>query len=177
MTNAAIKGVDELLKMQEQLMKEVPHSIRVDVYPKMTAAMALIEAIMLYLNSCGHKPWRPEPLDDAVRDGRFFDIERAVVNLRMHHKEHTSGAMMEARKLVSALGIIEETVEYLGAHKNRLEEITDVLFFYLESVILGGYSWAEISEEYVRKHKVNLERYKKAKEGDYTWDKRREGGL
>lgn len=90
------------------------------------------------------------------------------------------------RRMVAGLGVIEETLEYLNAtgHKpwrpiplsreDQLEELTDILFFYLELMVLGGFSWAEVEEEYVRKWKVNLERYRRAKEGDYDWDKRDE---
>ncbi|GAI45205.1 unnamed protein product, partial [marine sediment metagenome] len=85
------------------------------------------------------------------------------------------------RRLIASFGVIEETLEYLDcADKDRphaLEEITDILFFYLELVLLGGFTWQEIEEEYVRKHAVNLERYKRAKEGDYGWNKRGKGEL
>ena len=87
-------------------------------------------------------------------------------------------------QVISALGIIEETMEYLNAigfktwrpnplpRSEQLEEACDILFFYLELLITGGFSWAEIEAEYARKWKENMERYRRAKEGDYDWDKR-----
>ncbi|GAI26626.1 unnamed protein product, partial [marine sediment metagenome] len=96
---------------------------------------------------------------------------------------------LTARRMVSGLGIIEETLEYLNStgHKpwrpnplseeDQLEEITDVLFFYLEMVILSGFPWSRIEEKYHQKHAINLERYERALKGDYSWDKRGQGGL
>lgn len=91
--------------------------------------------------------------------------------------------------VVSALGIIEETLEFLNAigfkswrpnplpREKQLEEITDILFFYLEAIIHSDFGWPEIVKEYGRKHAINLDRYKRAKAGDYDWDDRgsREG--
>ena len=115
-------SIGKLLGMQKQLMEKVPHKVSDLTARRMVSGLGIIEETLEYLNSTGHKPWRPNPL------GR----------------------------------------------KDQLEEITDILFFYLELVILGGFSWAEIEEEYIRKHAENLERYRKANEGDYGWDKRGE---
>jgi len=91
--------------------------------------------------------------------------------------------------VVSALGIIEETMEYLNSigfkswrpnplpRQNQLEKLTDILFFYLELVIMSEFSWPEVVQEYHRKWEVNMDRYKRAREGDFSWDKRIEGGL
>lgn len=91
--------------------------------------------------------------------------------------------------VVAACGVIEETMEFLNAigfkswrpnplpKENQLEELTDILFFYLELIILSGFSWDEVRAEYDRKHAINLDRYVRAKAGDYTWDKREQGGL
>jgi len=88
--------------------------------------------------------------------------------------------------IVAAFGLIEEVMEYLNAigfkswrpnplpREDQLEEATDILFFYLELMILGGFTWQEIKEQYVRKHAENLERYRRAKEGDYQWNHRGE---
>ncbi len=111
---------DRLIEMQKQLMEKVPHDVSGETARRMVTGLGIIEETLEYLNSTGHKPWRPNPLPRSA----------------------------------------------------QLEEITDILFFYLEAVILGGFSWQEIEEEYVRKHAENLERYRRAKEGDYGWDKR-----
>lgn len=118
-------NMNKLIDMQKQLMERVPHAITVDTARRMIAGLGVIEETLEYLNSTGHKPWRPNPLSKEA----------------------------------------------------QLEEITDILFFYLELIILSGFSWEQISEEYIRKHAENLERYRRAKEGDYGWDKRGEGGL
>jgi len=118
-------GINKLLEMQKQLMEKVPHDVTPLTSRRMVSGLGIIEETLEYLNSTGHKPWRPNPLP----------------------------------------------------RKAQLEEITDILFFYLEMVILSTFDWAEIEEEYVRKHAVNLERYRKAKEGDYSWDERAQGGL
>ncbi len=117
--------MEHLINKQRQLMEEVPHDVTPLTARRMVAGLGVIEEVLEYLNSTGHKPWRPNPL----------------------------------------------------SREDQLEEITDILFFYLELVILGGFSWQEIEEEYVRKHKVNLERYRRAKEGDYGWNHRRKGEL
>lgn len=86
--------------------------------------------------------------------------------------------------VVAACGVIEEVMEYLNSigfkswrpnplpKGEQLEELTDIVFFVAELIILSGFSWAEVEEEYVRKWKVNLERYRRAKEGDFRWDLR-----
>jgi len=91
--------------------------------------------------------------------------------------------------VVAGCGIIEETMEFLNAigfkswrpsplpREAQLEELTDILFFYLELIILSGFSLEQIEQEYKRKHSVNLDRYRRLREGDTSWDKRNEGGL
>ncbi len=116
-------SLERLLEMQQDLMDKVPHKVSDLTARRMVTGLGIIEETLEYLNSTGHKPWRPNPLPRPA----------------------------------------------------QLEEITDILFFYLELIILGEFSWQEIEEEYVRKHAENLERYRRAKEGDYGWDKRAEG--
>jgi len=118
-------GLEKLLEMQKQLMEKVPHAVSDLTARRMVSGLGIIEETLEYLNSTGHKPWRPNPLPREA----------------------------------------------------QLEEITDILFFYLEQVILGGFTWQEIEEEYVRKHAVNLERYRRAKEGDFGWNDRGKGEL
>ncbi len=88
--------------------------------------------------------------------------------------------------VVAGLGIIEEVMEYLNAigfkswrptplsGDKQIEELTDILFFYLELVITSNFTWDEVAREYSRKWGVNMERYRKAEEGDYSWDDRAE---
>jgi len=97
------------------------------------------------------------------------------------------GLTPEASARVTAgLGLIEETLEYLSStgwkpwrpnplsREAQLEELTDILFYYMELILLSGIDWYEIMEEYKRKHQENLQRYEKAKVGDYSWDHRSE---
>lgn len=109
----------------------------------------------------------------------------------MDHIPH--GHVIEQDKqasVVAGYGIIEETLEYLNSigfkswrpnplpQELQLEEITDILFFYLELVLFSAFSWEDIEAEYHRKWEVNMERYRKAKKGDYSWDDRgKEEGL
>lgn len=92
------------------------------------------------------------------------------------------------KRVTAGLGLIEEVLEYLSStgwkpwrqsplsYEAQLEELTDILFYYLELVILSEITWPEILEEYKRKHAENLQRYEKGKKGDYSWDKRSEKG-
>ena len=85
-------------------------------------------------------------------------------------------------QLVTGKGIIEETLEYLNSigskpwrpnplsREAQLEEITDILFFYLELIHQSGFSWDDIVIEYARKHAINLKRYSDGAKGDYSWD-------
>jgi len=89
-------------------------------------------------------------------------------------------------QITAGLGIIEETLEYLNSigrkpwraipqpREEQLEEITDILFYYLELILLSGFSWEEITQEYLRKHAINLKRYEDGAKGDFSWDKRSE---
>ena len=89
-------------------------------------------------------------------------------------------------QITAGLGVIEETLEYLNSigrkpwrpqpqpQDEQLEELVDILFFYLELIILSPFSWFQIVGRYKQKHKENLERYEKGSKGDYSWDKRSE---
>ena len=88
--------------------------------------------------------------------------------------------------VVAAVGLMEEVHEYINSlgfkswrptpqpREEQLEELTDVLFFYLELQILSGFSWHEIIGMYGKKHAINLKRYEDAMRGDFDWDKRSE---
>lgn len=115
--------MNKLLDMQRELMEKVPHGINELTARRMVAGLGIIEETLEYLNSTGHKPWRPNPLSED----------------------------------------------------EQLVELTDILFFYLEEIIMSGFAWEQIQARYVLKHAENLERYRRAKEGDYGWDHRGEG--
>ena len=181
-------GMEKMLVMQQDLMDKVPHDLRPDSYVKMAAGVKIIDTLLRYLNSTGHKPWRPIPLSQGIQDLLIVEL---VQKARLLQHIHSSDVGVDEdfgdqahyqRQLVSAFGIIEETLEYMDAlvtktRAEQLEELVDILFFYMEQAILGGFTWEEIEEEYVRKHAVNLKRYEDAAKGDYSWDKRSEGGL
>lgn len=112
--------MEDLLQKQRELMDKVPHGISELTARRMVAAWGIVEEVAEYLNSTGHKPWRPYPL----------------------------------------------------TREEQLEEIADVQFFNLELIILSEFTWEEITSKYVQKHAVNLERYRRAQEGDYSWDDR-----
>ena len=182
-------GINTLLDMQKQLMEEVPHELRGTAVLRMFAGHSMIEVLLKYLNSTGHKPWRPIPLTDEVQRGyleelkaRVFAMEEIHENKVLDQKNFAGDTKHFFRQLVSAYGTIEEAIEYLnslqtGTKAEQLEELTDGLFFYLEQVLLSGFAWEEIETEYKRKWDVNMDRYRRAKEGDYSWDKREEGKL
>lgn len=176
--------LDELLEKQKQLMTVVPHAARPDVVVKMHAAIKIIDVLMRYLGSTGHKPWRPNPLSAEVQKDLLDELEDQVGVLRFAHQtkagydQNFVGMEEDTRKIISGLGIIEESVEYLNAalkegdRKHSLEELTDILFFYLEQVALSGFTTDQIVQEYHRKWAVNIKRYEDGKKGDYSWDKR-----
>ncbi len=178
---------EHLLEMQKQLMEKVPHKVRREIYFEMSAVRDIMEKSLLFLTTLGHKPWRPNPLPKKEQMSRLHTLSRAFDVLLITYGRGITPSLADeeystyTRRLISSFGVIEETLEYLdcadGDRAHALEEITDILFFYLEQVILGGFTWQEIEEQYVRKHAINLERYRKAKEGDYSWDKRGEGRL
>lgn len=112
--------IEDLLEKQKELLKEVPHDVNKLTARRMVSGLGVIEETLEYLNSTGHKPWRPAPL----------------------------------------------------SREAQLEEITDILFFYLELIILGGFAWSEIEGEYARKWEINIDRYRRGKEGNFGWDLR-----
>lgn len=91
-----------------------------------------------------------------------------------------------AHQITCGLGVIEETLEYLNAigrkpwrptplpEEDRLEELSDILHFYLELILRSPFSWGEVVVAYKKKHQENLQRYEKGKAGDFSWDKRGE---
>jgi len=188
MTSENIIDMAKITELQKQLMDKVPHDVTKGVYAKMSLAALLMEKTVLYLTSCGHKPWRPEPLSKNEQATRLDLIVHVWAGMAQSHyakdteESDSIAPLSTSRPMISGFGIIEETLEYMSARKqgdrkNQLEEITDILFFYTEQVILSGFTWADIESEYVRKHAINLKRYEDGKKGDYGWDKREEGKL
>jgi len=112
---------------------------------------------------------------------KLFDMQKDLMEKVPHHHrirdEHQA-------TVVASLGIIEEVMEYLNTigvkswrpnplpQEEQLEEITDILFFFLELILLSGFKWDQITEQYKKKHAINLERYRKAIQGNFDWDLR-----
>ena len=178
---------DDVIEKQKLLMEKVPHEVRPESAVKMAAGLKVIDALLRYLNSTGHKPWRPNPLPKEDQDRVITELwQRVQVLTNIHHfpDDHEYPDIIETlkRQVISSYGIIEETIEYInsvgtGSRGEQLEELTDILFFYAEQVILSGFTPEQIEAEYHRKWDVNMERYRRAKEGDYGWDKRGEDKL
>ncbi len=176
----------EILDKQKLLMEKVPHDIRPESTIKMAAGIRIIESIFLYLNSTGHKPWRPVPLSKDTQDTIIQQLAtRVAVLIELHQStgicSFDCGDAPEhiRRQLISACGIIEETVEYMNnlfdensPKEDRLEELTDILFFFAEQVLLSGFTYEQIKEQYNKKWLININRYDRAKAQDYSWDNR-----
>jgi len=186
-------NMEELLGKQEQLMEKVPHAVTTSTELLMLDAIGAITDMIVLLGAHGHKPWRPKPLSDEQRSDMLAKLKSSADEY-MSRAEYFPSIVQEPRDtaqtrvLISVLGVIEEVIEYFDAaylhlttdadnKGNQLEEITDILFFYLELVAMSGFTLDQIEKEYKRKHAVNLERYRRAKEGDFRWDKRSEGTL
>jgi len=179
--------MEQLIAKQMELMERVPHELRPGVVPPMVQGVNIIKELLLYLTSMGHKPWRPNPLPVETQQIRLHNFLHAARLIKHHKGAELPVEVVNAgfkRKLVSTYGIIEEATEYLDAcvdptknEKDRLEELTDILFFYLEQLIQSGFTWEQVKAEYYRKHAINLKRYEDGARGDYSWDKRKEGAL
>ena len=199
--------LDEMYAKQKELMARVPHGIRKEVYPSVQITLDIIEDALLYLNSLGHKPWRPNPLNPVEQLERLDNLARSVGRLKHEAMLMVNGQATKVsihddhydkicRNMISVLGMIEESVEYMNsvrdlmlaesapqsdiytaalAHKR--EEGVDIEFFWLEAMIQGGFSPEEIYGEYMKKWAINIKRYEDAAKGDFKWDKRAEGKL
>lgn len=190
-----LSAMDELRSKQQELMTAVPHPLREDSMVRMHAAEVLFERVLVYLNSTGHKPWRPNPLPREEQLKHLVEASDALdtlVHLHERYQEPSDNVIDDvgSRVIVSSFGGIEEVLEFLDSwtsfslysnpaqrsteRQHMLEELTDELFFFLERMILVDFSWEEIITEYHRKWEVNMKRYADAKKGDYDWDKRAE---
>lgn len=89
-------------------------------------------------------------------------------------------------KITCALGTMEEALEYINSigrkpwrpeplpPDRQLEELCDILHFFIEQIIRSGFTWGQVVGRYKLKHVENLQRYEKGKAGDYSWDRRGE---
>ncbi len=184
--------IEELFVKQQELMDRVPHNIRADSHIKIMHGFNIIESLLKYLNSTGHKPWRPIPLPEETQQTylqQLFDGMFRLDEFHAYNKRHPAPPFVDeptsptSRQLISALGIIEESTEYVNSldkkdtDAHRIEELTDQLFFWLEQVLMSGFTWEQIEAEYHRKWQVNIARYESAQKNDYSWDKRKEVGF
>lgn len=113
--------------------------------------------------------------------GKLLSMQKDLLNYIPHG--HAVAAPHQPI-VIAAIGIIEETLEFLNAigfktwrpnplpKEAQLEELTDILFFYLELIHFSGFTLDQLDREYQRKWEVNMERYRKAKAGDWSWDNR-----
>ena len=171
--------LQELIDKQKLLMEQVPHGLRPDLTPKVAFALSIMSELLLYLGSCGHKPWRPNPLPESTQREHLLKLNKYTSLLYGEHLDPTSFQLDDAtaRRTISSLGIIEESLEYLesashGTEAEKLEELTDMYFFLLEQTILSGFTLDQVKNEYNRKWAVNIKRYEDSKKGDTSWDKR-----
>lgn len=169
---------DDLISMQQTLIDAVPHAVREDCLSKMVITKTTISSLMLYINSCGRKPWRASPLSDDKQDEYFRNIQSCINNLHSA-KLATEESSIQVdtptiRRFTSCLGIIEETLEFIDNKDsdNELEELADILFFYLEAVIGSKFTVQQILDRYVTKHAENMARYASLAKGDTSWDLR-----
>lgn len=176
-TESNIDGMDIILNKQRELMARVPHPLREDAHERMLAIASIFENFLLYLTSTGHKPWRPNPLDESIQKRRFNRVVESVHEVDT--KVDANGKRIDTpqtRLLVSTFGTLEEALEFYRASvdnaDNKLEEITDELFFFMEKMILSGFTWEQVVQEYHRKWAVNIKRYEDAEKNDFSWDDR-----
>ena len=76
-------GLNEWEKMQRALMEKVPHDVRPDVERIRTSVFGIIEEALEYLNSLGHKPWRPNPQPRNEQLEEFTDMFFFILELKI----------------------------------------------------------------------------------------------
>jgi len=178
--------MEDIIKKQKLLMDSVPHPLTPENASISYNMVDVIEKLILYANSLGRKPWRPEPLSEEKQKEYKDEVKFSFFNMLVQAKqgEKLQSSEEENRMMVSALGIIEETIECFRecvvGHPNKpnrpktLEEYVDILFFWAELGIENQFSWQEIKREYDRKWAVNMKRYADSKKGDNSWDDRKD---
>ncbi len=175
--NPNLYSMNIILDKQKELMARVPHPLREDAHRRMLAIASVFEKFLLYLTSTGHKPWRPYPLDELVQKERFVTAVESIDDIDCYiDMDSKKVDTTKTRLLVSTFGTLEESLEFYRASvngdSNTLEEITDELFFFMEKMILSGFTWEQIIQEYHRKWAVNIKRYEDAEKNDFSWDDR-----
>jgi hypothetical protein len=168
--------IGKMLDSQRHLISVVPHAVNVDSYKKMRLAKDIIENLFMYLNSTGRKPWRPAPLPKQQQQMLFETFTSSVSDL-VTANNYSLDPINDidtptVRKLTAAFGIIEETIEFLNAKSNGLEEFTDIFFFYMEEMIMANFTAKQLETMYNKKLVINLKRYEDLKAGDTAWDDR-----
>ena len=170
---------------QQELMDRVPHDLNPYQEKNMVHAMSFLSKFYEYLNSTGHKPWRPKPLPlhqrVAMRDG----ADSAYTVFKLDSLSPTTALTAEQQRImVSCHGMIEESIEFFETfmdpnktEADKVEEYTDILFFFTEAGITAGITPEQLMAEYSRKWDVNIGRYEALEKGDTSWDKRGEKGL
>jgi len=173
--------LNDMFADQKELIRQVPHEVRIDAALQMEKGIRIIESLLLYLNSIGRKPWRPSQLPYETQYAFLSQLQNSVTDLRNFHlqgkKDKEPRDTENIRMLTAAYGSIEETIETLnGFYKdtNTLEEITDQLFYWMEQAIITGFTPDQIQTAYKAKHEINIKRYTSLKSGDTSWDDRDE---
>jgi hypothetical protein len=171
--------LDPMFKDQQQLISNVPHEVRIDALQQMQTGMRIIESLILYLNSIGRKPWRPNQLQEETQRAYLSQINNHIRDLITYHNVRNKNTDLVDTKTVrlftATYGTIEESIEFLnGVFKdtNPLEELTDELFYFMEQAIIAGYTPDQIKAQYDKKHEINLKRYVAGKANDFSWDDR-----
>ena len=114
----------------------------------------------------------------------MHEMDKLLERQRIIMEKVPGGDIPEAmaHQITCGLGIIEETMEYLNSigrkqwrptplpPDKQIEELVDILHFYLELILRSGFTWEDIVIEYARKHAINLKRYEDGAKGDFSWD-------
>jgi len=130
---------------------------------------------------CPHYQFKPEyPAASFKPDTieELFSMQQVI----MDHVPGGDTPEAMAHQITCGLGIIEETMEYLNSigrkpwrpvplpPEKQLEELVDILHFYLELILRSPFDWGDLVIEYKRKHAINLQRYEAGSRGDFSWD-------
>ena len=178
--------MENMTLKQMELMRTVPHPLTPSGAVLSSDAIKIIDNLMKFINACGRKPWRPNPLPDNEIGQYLTEFLTSATGIAQDYIDKT-GVENDPklnRLMVSSLGIIEESIETFNESQASpidrpamLTEQTDMIFFYLEMMIELGFTWKDIQEEYYRKWEINMKRYSDALKGDFSWDRRADGSL
>jgi phosphoribosyl-ATP pyrophosphohydrolase len=193
--------LDRMLEFQKKLEAFVPHGTTPLGFKAMEYSINEIEALLVYINALGRKPWRPSILPRAdiikredellvAQDTLLDYTQKTIYNHNNTDKVPPNSPsnfvdLNKSMKMVAVLGIIEEAIEFYREITKSpseiepdkvLEEQTDILFFYLVTMIGASTSWDDIVKRYHQKWEENMKRYEDLQKGDTRWDKRAEKG-